>query len=297
VPRFNLYQEEYHPSPLENVWIEFRRSHLAVVGLAILCVFFAVAILAPLIAPYDPDLQNTNKLIIPPSWAPNGTVAHLLGTDTLGRDVLSRLLYGARTTFVSSLLVVVLSVVIGVGLGGLAGMLKGVRSSIVNHLFDSIMSIPTLLIAIVVVAIMGAGLQNIMFAITLALIPQFIHQTRNFVHEELKKEYVLLDRLDGASSKRIFFTSLLPGMNELIVVQATIALSIAILDISALGFLNLGAQNPTIELGQILSQSLEAAYVAPWLIALPGIFIFLMVLAVNIVGEGLRSALRKRLTY
>lgn len=297
MPRFNLYQEEYHPSPLQIVWIEFKRSHLAVIGLVILAIFFIIALLAPIISPYDPNLQNTNTILLAPSWQPNGSVSHLLGTDSLGRDVLSRLLHGAQVTFGSSLIIVAISVFLGVGFGALAGVLSGVRSSIVNHLFDSIMSIPTLLIAIVVVAIMGTGLLNTMFAITLALIPQFIHQTRSFVKEELKKEYVLLDRLDGASSRRIFFRSILPGMYELIVVQATLALSIAIIDISALGFLNLGAQSPTLELGRILSQSLEVAYVAPWLIALPGIFIFLMVLAVNIVGEGLRSALRNRLKY
>ena len=181
------------------------------------------------------------------------------------------------------------------GFGALAGLLSGIKSSVVNHLFDSIMSIPTLLIAIVVVAILGSGLFNAMFAISLALIPQFIHQTRSFVKVELSKDYVLLDKLDGASSRRIFFTSILPSMFELIVVQATIALSIAIIDISALGFLQLGAQDPSIELGQILSQGLESAYDAPWLIALPGLTIFLMVLSVNIVGEGLRSALRNRL--
>lgn len=297
VQRFSLYQEEYHPSPLENVWIEFRRSHLAVVGLVILIIFLLITLLVPFISPYDPDMQNTNTILLPPSWEANGSVSHFFGTDALGRDVLSRLLYGVRVTLGSSLIIVAIAVFVGVGIGALAGLLSGVRSSVVNHLFDSIMSIPTLLVAIVVVAIMGTGLFNIMFAITLALIPQFIHQTRSFVKTELKKDYVLLDRLDGASSVRIFFTSILPSMFELIVVQATIALSIAILDVSALSFLNLGAQNPTIELGQILSQSLEVAYVAPWLVALPGLFIFFMVLAVNIVGEGLRSALRNRFTH
>jgi cationic peptide transport system permease protein len=297
VQRFSLYQEEYHPSPLENVWIEFKRSHLAVVGLVVLIVLLLITIFVPILAPYNPDLQNTNTISLPPSWQASGSISHLLGTDALGRDVFSRLLYGARVTFGSSLIMVAIAVFIGVGIGALAGLLKGVRSSIVNHLFDSVMSIPTLLIAIVIVAIMGTGLYNTMFAITLALIPQFIHQTRSFVKAELKKDYVILDRLDGAGSVRIFFTSILPGMFELIVVQATIALSIAILDISALGFLSLGAQNPTIELGQILSQSLDTAYVAPWLVALPGLFIFTMVLAVNVVGEGLRSALRNRFNH
>jgi cationic peptide transport system permease protein len=297
VQRFDLYQEEYHASPLENVWIEFKRSHLAVVGLIFIIIFLLITVLVPIVAPYNPDLQNTNALLLPPAWEASGSVSHLLGTDALGRDVFSRLLYGIRVTLGSSLFIVFVAMIIGVGVGALAGLLRGVRSSIVNHLFDSIMSIPTLLIAIIVVAIMGTGLYNSMFAITLALIPQFIHQTRSFVKEELSKDYVLLDKLDGAGSVRIFFTSILPGMFELIVIQATIALSIAILDISALGFLSLGAQNPTIELGQMLSQSLNAAYVAPWLIALPGLVIFMMVLSVNIVGEGLRSALRNRFKH
>lgn len=297
VQRFSLYQEEYHPSPLENVWIEFKRSHLAVFGLVILMLFLAITLFANFLSPYDPDLQNTNAILLAPAWEANGTVAHIFGTDSLGRDILSRLLHGAQVTFGSSLIIVLVATLVGVGFGAIAGVLKGVSSSIVNHLFDSIMAIPTLLIAIIVVAITGPGLFNTMFAITIALIPQFIHQTRSYVRAELNKEYVLLDKLDGASSARIFFTSILPGMFELIVVQATLSLTVAILDVSALGFLKLGAQEPTIELGQILTQGLEAAYEEPWLVALPGFFIFLMVLSVNIVGEGLRSALRDRFKH
>nr|WP_250884125.1 ABC transporter permease subunit [Glaciecola sp. XM2] len=280
-----------------NIWIEFRRSHIALAGFVLLVLFVVITILAPIIAPFDPYLQNTNAILLPPAWEPNGSAIHLLGTDGLGRDVFSRLLYACRITFGSSLVIVAVSVLIGVGLGALAGVLSGVRSSVINHLLDSIMSIPTLLIAIIIVAILGTGLTNAMLAITLALIPQFVHQTRTFVRNELQKDYVLLDRLDGASSPRIFIYSILPGMVELIVVQATIALSVAIIDISALGFLNLAAQDPLIELGLTLSQGLEVAYVAPWLIILPGLCIFLMILSVNIVGEGLRSALRNRLHH
>jgi cationic peptide transport system permease protein len=297
VQRFNLYQEEYHPSPLINIWLEFKRSHIALGGFVLLVLFLCIAVLAPLLAPYDPHLQNTNAILLPPAWEPNGTISHLLGTDGLGRDVFSRIMYACRTTFGSSLLIIAISVFIGVSLGALAGVLSGVRSSVVNHLFDSIMSIPTLLIAIVIVAILGTGLFNAMLAITLALIPQFVHQTRTHVRSELQKDYVLLDRLDGASSMRVFVYSILPGMVELIVVQATIALSVAIIDISALGFLGLGAQDPTIELGAMLSLALDVAYVAPWLIILPGMCIFLMILSINVVGEGLRSALRNRLHH
>lgn len=295
--QFNLYEEEFHPSPLMNIWLEFKRSHFALIGFGILLLFCAIAILAPLIAPYEPNMQNTNAILLPPAWEGNGTIAHVLGTDALGRDVFSRTLYGSRVTFGSSVFLVLISILIGVALGTIAGMNKGIKSSVLNHFLDSLMAVPTLLIAIIIVAILGTGLLNNMWAIMLALIPQFVHQTRNFVREEMKKDYILLDKLDGASSLRIFWSSILPGMFELLVVQGTMALSVAIIDISALGFLNLGAQSPVVELGASLSQSLEVAYSAPWLVALPGLCIFLMVLSINIVGEGLRSALRGRMVH
>ncbi|MDT0582887.1 MULTISPECIES: ABC transporter permease subunit [Alteromonadaceae] len=295
--QFNLYQEEYHPSPIMHIWLEFKRSHFALVGFAVLLLFCVITILAPLLAPYDPNVQNTNAILLPPAWEGNGTIAHLFGTNALGQDVFSRTLHACRITFGSSVILVFIALVVGVALGTLAGMNRGVKSSILNHLLDSLMAVPTLLIAIIIVAILGTGLANSMLAIILALIPQFVHQTRNFVREEMKKDYILLDRLDGASSFRIFWKSILPGMFELLAVQSTLALSVAIIDISALGFLNLGAQSPVVELGASLSQSLEVAYSAPWLIALPGFCIFLMVLSINIVGEGLRSALRNRLIH
>ena len=297
MPQFNLYQEEFHPSPIRHIWLEFKRSHFALIGFAILLLFCVIAILAPLIAPYDPNVQNTNAILLPPAWEGNGSISHIFGTDTLGRDVFSRTLYGCRVTFGSSVLLVLIAGTIGVALGTLAGMNKGIKSSVLNHLFDSLMAVPTLLIALIIVAILGTGLWNSMWAIILALIPQFVHQTRTFVREEMKKEFILLDRLDGASSIQIFWSSVLPGMFELLAVQGTLALSVAIIDISALGFLNLGSQSPLVELGASLSQSLDVAYSAPWLIALPGFCIFLMVLSVNIVGEGLRTALRNRLIH
>lgn len=280
-----------------HIWLEFKRSHFALVGFAVLLLFCVITILAPLLAPYDPNVQNTNAILLPPAWEGNGTIAHLFGTNALGQDVFSRTLHACRITFGSSVILVFIALVVGVALGTLAGMNRGVKSSILNHLLDSLMAVPTLLIAIIIVAILGTGLANTMLAIILALIPQFVHQTRNFVREEMKKDYILLDRLDGASSFRIFWKSILPGMFELLAVQSTLALSVAIIDISALGFLNLGAQSPVVELGASLSQSLEVAYSAPWLIALPGFCIFLMVLSINVVGEGLRSALRNRLIH
>lgn len=293
--QFSLYEEEYHPSPLKRTWIEFRNSHIAVVGLVVLAGFLVFSLFAPFLAPYDPLAQNIDGLLIPPSWTVNGSISHLFGTDALGRDVFSRIIYGCRVTLGSSILLVLLAMLIGVTIGTVAGVMQGVRSSVINHLLDALMAIPTLLIAIIIVAIVGTGLVNSMWAITLALIPQFIHHTRSFVRSEMKKEYILASRLDGASNRQLFFNSILPNMFEMLVVQGTLALSIAVIDISALGFLNLGAQPPLPELGAILADGLDVAYLAPWNVALPGLTIFLMVLAINIVGDGLRSALRKRL--
>lgn len=297
MPQFSLYEEEYHPSPWQRTWREFKSSHIAIVGLFVLLTFFLFAVFAPLIAPFDPVQQNINSLLIPPSWEANGAITYLFGTDALGRDVFSRIVYGCRVTFGSSVLLVLIAMLVGVTIGTLAGMMSGVRSSVVNHLLDALMAIPTLLIAIIIVAIVGTGLINSMWAITLALIPQFIHYTRAFVRSEMKKEYVLASRLDGANSWQLFRHSILPNMIEMLVVQGSLALSIAVIDVSALGFLNLGAQPPLPELGAILADGLDVAYLAPWNVALPGLSIFLMVLAINIVGDGLRSALRKRVSH
>ncbi|BDX05720.1 ABC transporter permease subunit [Planctobacterium marinum] len=293
----SLYQEEQFPSPLRQTWYEFRKSHVAFIGLCVLACITLFILFGPLITPYTPLEQNTDALLVPPAWDGNGGITHVLGTDGLGRDVLTRVIYGSRVTFGISVFLVLIAMIIGVAIGAFAGMNSGMRSSILNHLLDSMMAIPTLLIAIIIVAILGPGLVNSMWAITLALIPQFIHYTRDFVRVEINKEYVIAARLDGASPFRIFLFSLLPNMVEMLVVQGTLALSIAILDISALGFLNLGVQAPDAELGAMLSEGLDIAYIAPWCIAAPGAAIFIAIISINVVGDGLRSALRNRLKH
>lgn len=295
MPRFSLYQEEFHPSPWQQTWREFKESHIALLALAILMLFLFFALFAPLVAPYDPLQQNTNAFLIPPSWEINGDISHLFGTDSLGRDLFSRIIYGCRVTFGTSILLVIIAMAVGVAIGSVAGMTSGVRSSVLNHLLDALMAIPTLLIAIIIVAILGTGLVNSMWAITLALIPQFVHHSRTFVRDEMSKDYIQASLLDGANYWQLFIHSILPNMIEMLVVQGTLALSIAVIDISALGFLNLGAQPPLPELGAILAAGLDVAYLAPWNVALPGLSIFMMVLSITLVGDGLRSALRKRL--
>lgn len=295
--RHSLYQQELHPSPLGHTWREFKRSHVALLGLWCLLFFVLIAVFGSLFSPYDPILQNTNRLLIPPAWDASGSIAHLLGTDNLGRDMLSRLIHGARITFGLSLLLVVIALLVGVALGTMAGFTRGVRSSVLNHLLDALQAMPALLIAIIIVAILGTGLSNSMWAISLSLLPQFVHASRDFVRKELSKEYVLAARLDGAGNGQLFWFSVLPNMLEMLVVQGSMALATAILNLSALGFLNLGAQAPSPELGTMLSQGLQVAYLAPWNLFLPGITLFLMLLSVNLVGDGLRSALRNRLNH
>jgi cationic peptide transport system permease protein len=297
VSRSKLYQEEFHPSPLQHTWMEFKENHIAVGGLCCVLFILVIVLFCGILAPFDPLLQKADAILIPPAWQPNGGIVNVFGTDALGRDLLSRVMHGCQMTFGISILLVLIAMSIGVSVGAIAGMSRGVRSSVVNHTLDSIMAIPTLLIAIIIIAILGTGLVNSMWAIALALTPQFIHQTRDYVRQECKKEYVQAAKLDGAPPSQIFIRSILPNMGEILVVQGTMALSIAILDISALGFLNLGAQAPTPELGAMLSEGIEVAYIAPWSIALPGGAIFLMMLSINLVGDGLRSALRNRLLH
>ncbi|KXJ60971.1 MAG: peptide ABC transporter permease [Alteromonas sp. Nap_26] len=297
MPQFSLYDEEFHPSPWQRTWRSFKSSHIAMVGLAMLGLFVIFSVFAPILTPYSAIEQNIDGLLLPPSWLPNGSISHIFGTDALGRDLFTLIIYGCRITLGSAFVTVVLAMLVGVSIGTIAGMLRGLRSSIVNHLLDALMAIPTLLIAIIIVAILGTGLVNSMWAITLALIPQFVHHTRSFVRAEMKKEYIVASKLDGANKWQLFFHSILPNMTEMLVVQGTLALSIAVIDISALGFLNLGAQASQPELGVILADGLDVAYLAPWNVAVPGMAIFLLVLSINIVGDGLRSALRKRVSH
>lgn len=292
--RFDLYEEEFHPSPWRQIWQYFKSSHMAMLGLSILVVLTFLAVFAPIIAPYSPIVQNTDALILPPSWEPSGSINYIFGTDALGRDVFSRLVHGCKLTFGSALIVVCVALFFGVTIGSIAGMLKGVSSSVLNHLLDSLMAIPTLLIGILIVGVFGVGLVNTMWAITIALTPQFIHVTRNYVSEQMDTDYIRASKLDGSNRFQLFFYSILPNLAEMLVVQATLAMSIAVIDISALGFLNLGAQAPSPELGAMLAAGVDVAYLTPWNVVLPGLFIFLFVLSVNVVGDGLRAALRSR---
>lgn len=289
-----MADEQIARSPLRQLWREFARQHTAIAGLILLSMFVILAILSPLLVPHDPYLQNDALLLLPPSWSELGQVHYPFGTDDLGRDLFSRLIIGARYTFGIAIITVLGALLMGLLLGTLAGMSKGVKSSVFNHVLDLALTIPSLLLAIIIVAILGPGLYNTTWAIMLALLPQFVHGIRNGIAEQLSKDYVIAYRLDGANNWQVFSRIVLPNIWERLTLIATMALSTATLDIAALGFLGLGAQAPSAEWGAIIADSLDMIYIAPISVAIPGLLIFMAVLSVNLVGDGLRNAVKKR---
>lgn len=289
-----LPDDQLARSPIRQLWRDFTKQHSAVAGLLLFAGFFILALISPLLTPHDPYLQNDALLLLPPSWSEQGLVQYPFGTDDLGRDLFSRLLVGARYTFGIAIITVMGALIMGLLLGTLAGMSKGVKSSFFNHILDLALTIPSLLLAIIIVAIIGPGMQNTTWAIMLALLPQFVHGVRNAISDQLSQDYIIAYRLDGANNWQVFSRIVLPNIWERLTLMATMALSTATLDIAALGFLGLGAQAPSAEWGAIIADSLDLIYLAPVSVAVPGLLIFMAVLSVNLVGDGLRGAAKKR---
>ena len=292
--RDKIYLEEIFPSPFMQLWQIFRNTPMAMAGLSCFLLLIVLAIFAPLLAPHSPFEGQLDMLLLPPAWHDDGNISYLLGTDELGRDMLSRLMYGTSLTFGLSFIIVIIALIIGVLIGSLSALTTGIKSSFLNHSLDVILSIPSLLLAIIIVAILGPGISNTVWAIVIVLIPQFIHITRYAVKEESRKDYVLASRLDGASPFRVLYYSIFPNIVDRIMSQATLAQSAAILDIATLGFLGLGAQIPLPEWGATLANGLDLFYISPWTVYLPGLAILFAVVVTNLVGEGIRHALKLR---
>ncbi|WNJ95286.1 ABC transporter permease subunit [Vibrio ruber] len=288
----NIYQEEHIPTQFERFWRSFRNNNLAMFGLWCLLALIIITVFAPWITPHDPQ-AHTSHLLVPPSWDPAGSVEYFFGTDDLGRDILSRLIEGARHSFGNAVLLTLFATCVGSIIGISAGMTSGLLSSILNHLMDTIMSIPSLLLAIIFVAILGVGESNILLAIGLALIPRFIRSAYTAVHNEVGKDYIMAARLDGAKDIYLLWYSILPNILSTLVLEINFAMTVAILDITSLGFLGLGAQSFTSEWGAILGDSVELLYLAPWTVVLPGLTIMFTVIIVNLVGEGARQSLNE----
>jgi dipeptide transport system permease protein len=278
-------------TPRQEVWYKLRANRSAMTALIVLMLLISGAVLAPLIATHGPYEQFTDNLLLPPYPAAESRPGFLLGTDDLGRDLFSRLLYGARYSLFLGFVIVICSLVLGVMLGAVAGMKRGMTELVVLRLMDILLAVPAILLAIVIVAILGASLVNAALAVSIVLLPHFVRLTRAAVIAEMNKEYVLASQLDGSKRWRLFLNTILPNISAPIIVQATLSFSNAILDIAALGFLGLGAQPPIPEWGSLLSSSRELIEVAPWTVTLPGLAILITVLASNLLGDGLRDAL------
>ncbi|WP_068108753.1 ABC transporter permease subunit [Tropicimonas marinistellae] len=283
------------PGRLREFWFYFRENRGAVVGLWVFLAFLFVAVFAPLLAPHDPTLQYRDHLLQPPAWQEGGEWRFVLGTDALGRDLLSRLLHGARYSFFVGIVVVVVAASGGITVGLLAGFAPKWLDSIIMRTMDVILAFPSLLLALVLVAILGPTLLNAMIAIAIVLQPHYVRLTRASVLAERHKDYVTSAKVVGASRWRMMFVTVLPNCLAPIIVQAALSFSTAILDAAALGFLGMGAQPPTPEWGTMLAEAREFILRAWWVVTFPGLAILITVIAINLMGDGLRDALDPKL--
>lgn len=289
-------------TPLREFWHYFKRNKGAVVGLAYVLIVILIAVFANFIAPYNPAEQFRDALLAPPVWQEGGSWAHILGTDDVGRDVLSRLMYGARLSLLVGCLVVVLSLVMGIILGLVAGYFGGLVDNIIMRVVDImlalpslLLALPSLLLALVLVAIFGPSIGNAALALTFVALPHYVRLTRAAVLVEVNRDYVTASRVAGAGAMRQMFVNIFPNCLAPLIVQASLGFSNAILDMAALGFLGMGAQPPTPEWGTMLSDVLQFAQSAWWVVTFPGLAILLTVLAFNLMGDGLRDALDPKL--
>jgi dipeptide transport system permease protein len=283
-----------HPSLLAEFWRAFSKNKGAVVGLGFMTIVTFLAIFAPWVAPHDPIEQYRDHFLQPPVWS-GGTTQFLFGTDELGRDILSRLIHGARLSLLVGFVSVLLALIPGVALGLTAAFSGKVVDGLIMRLMDITMALPALLLAVAIIAILGPGLRNAMIAIALVSLPAYVRLARASAMTELSRDYVTAAKLSGASRLRLMFVTVLPNCMAPLIVLATMSFSAAILEISALGFLGLGVQPPLPEWGTMLASARDYIERAWWVVSLPGLTILLSVLAINLMGDGLRDALDPKL--
>jgi len=277
-------------------WYGFSRSSGAIAGLVILLFFVAVAVFAPLLAPYAYDLRFDKAVLQPPVWQAGGSWAFPLGTDAIGRDMLSRLIFGAQYSLFIGVVVAGLVFVFGVAIGVVSGFFGGKTDMAIMRLMDIVLAFPALLLALLLVNIVGRGLTGAIIATIIAFLPYFVRLSRAAVQAEKGKDYVIAARLAGAGRLRLMFKTILPNCLASLIVQATLAFSDAILSVSALGFLGMGATAPTPEWGTMLADARDFVTTDKWwIVTLPGLAILLLVLAVNLAGDGLRDAFDPKL--
>jgi peptide/nickel transport system permease protein len=275
-------------SPTRRAIRRFLRHRLAVFGLVIVVLFILVAVFAPLIAPYDPLQTSWSRIRRPPSWE------HWMGTDENGRDVLSRVIWGARASLMAGVISVLGALIIGVPLGLIAGLAGGWVDALISRVADAMLSVPFLILAIALAAFLGPALENAMLAIAITASPVFVRLSRGMALDAKSTDWVEAARALGNPPWRIAFVHVLPNIIPPLLVQATLAIAEAIIAEAALSFLGLGMQPPNPSWGSMLNSSQRFLTQAPWLSIFPGLTIMIVVLAFNLMGDGLRDALDPR---
>ncbi|WP_297992157.1 nickel transporter permease [Anoxybacillus sp.] len=284
-----VQQEEQAISLWKEGWIRFRKNKMALVGSGIVLFFILLAVFAPFIAPYDMNDQQLSMRLQAPSKE------HIFGTDDFGRDIFSRVVYGARISLWVGFFSVLGSVVVGSLLGIIAGYYGRWIDAVISRIFDIMLAFPSILLAIGIVAVLGPSLKNALIAIAVINIPNFGRLIRSRVLSIKQEEYITAAKAIGMSDARILFHHILPNSMAPIIVQGTLAIATAIIEAAALGFLGLGAQPPNPEWGKMLADSKAYLTQAPWTMIFPGLAIMLTVLGFNLMGDGLRDALDPRM--
>lgn len=273
--------------PWKEAWRSFRKSKAAMFGTAIVLFFILLAIFGPIFAPEginEQKLNNPAALLLPPS------IDHWFGTDDFGRDIFSRVVYGARISLVVGFFSVILSVIVGSFLGVIAGYYGRWLDTIISRLFDILLAFPSILLAIAIISILGPSLENALIAIAIINVPNFGRLIRSKVLSVKEEEYITAARAIGMKDARILWKHILPNSLSPVIVQGTLAVATAIIEAAALSFLGLGAQAPQPEWGKMLSDAKNYLMTAPWTMIFPGLAIMLTVLGFNLMGDGLRDA-------
>ena len=277
-----------------DAWHRLRRNPGALIGFGLVATFVLVALLAPWLAPTGPREQNL--ALIREGCCPGPSTDHWLGVDALGRDELSRILYGARYSLLIGVVSVAVGLSFGLVLGALAGYFSGLVDSVIMRLMDIMLAIPGLLLAIGIVAMLGPGIFQIMIAVGVVNIPVFARLLRGAVLAQRENDFVLAARAIGVPRRTILASHILPNAISPVIVQGTLALATAIIDVAGLGFLGLGPQDPaTPEWGTMLTGTIRYLQTAPHLAIIPGVAIVISVLGFNLIGDGLREALDPKL--
>ena len=274
----------------DDIWRQFHKQRLGLIGGGVLCMLLLMALLAPVLAPYDPLAQDLYQRLQPPS------TDHWFGTDDFGRDILSRIVYSSRISLRIGLIAISLALTGGTLFGLVAGYRGGMVDMLIMRSMDLMLAFPSILLAIAIVAVIGPGIENAILAVSIVLVPQFARLVRSSVLTVREATYVEAARALGATESRLLFYSILPNCTAPLIVQTTLGMGTAILDAAGLSFLGLGAQPPVPEWGAMLSGGRELLLRAPWVMTFPGLAIFAVVLGLNLFGDGLRDALDPKTT-